>query len=107
MCRANSRNAWAPPEAGRLPTRITSRAAGAPAADTKFYDDGELAVWGQVNPGVVETRARSGLPESMFSREDLPTFERPMKANSGSDSSGHESRSGALRSKMADVIFTK
>jgi hypothetical protein len=29
-----------------------------------------------------------------------------MKANSGSDSSGHESKSGALQSKMADEIFT-
>jgi hypothetical protein len=28
-----------------------------------------------------------------------------MKANSGSDSSGHEARSGALQSKMADEIF--
>src|ERR1700689_862638 len=59
-----------------------------------------------VNPGVVETRARIPLPASMFSSDDLPTFERPMKANSGSDSSGHESRSGALRSKMADEMFT-
>jgi hypothetical protein len=42
----------------------------------------------------------------MFSSEDLPTFERPMKANSGSDSSGHDSKSGALQSKMADEIFT-
>jgi hypothetical protein len=42
----------------------------------------------------------------MFSSEDLPTFERPMKANSGSDSSGHESKSGALQSKMADEMFT-
>jgi hypothetical protein len=29
-----------------------------------------------------------------------------MKANSGSDSSGHESKSGALQSKMADEMFT-
>jgi hypothetical protein len=42
----------------------------------------------------------------MFSREDLPTLDLPMKANSGRDSSGHESRSGALQSKMADEIFT-
>jgi hypothetical protein len=59
-----------------------------------------------VNPGVVETRAKIPLPASMFSSDDLPTFERPMKANSGNDSSGHESRSGALRSKMADEMFT-
>jgi len=42
----------------------------------------------------------------MFSNDDLPTFERPMKANSGNDSSGHDSKSGALRSKMADEMFT-
>jgi hypothetical protein len=59
-----------------------------------------------VNPGVGETRARSSLPESMFSNEDLPTLDRPMKANSGRDSSGQESKSGALRSKMADEMFT-
>src|ERR1700691_3331882 len=59
-----------------------------------------------VNPGVGETRANPCSPASMFSSEDLPTFERPMKANSGSDSSGHESKSGALQSKMADDIFT-
>ncbi len=29
-----------------------------------------------------------------------------MKANSGNDSSGHESKSGELQSKMADEIFT-
>src|SRR5580704_18782416 len=59
-----------------------------------------------VNPGVGETRARPSLPASRFSNEDLPTFERPIKANSGNDSSGHASRSGALQSKMADEICT-
>jgi len=29
-----------------------------------------------------------------------------MKANSGNDASGHEARSGALQSKMADEMFT-
>ena len=55
---------------------------------------------------VRETRASSRLPAKKFSKEDLPTFDRPMNANSGNDSSGHESRSGALRSKMADEMFT-
>src|SRR5512140_3669856 len=59
-----------------------------------------------VNPGVGETRASPCSPASMFSSEDLPTFERPMKANSGRDSSGHESKSGALQSKMAEEMFT-
>src|ERR1700722_3177677 len=59
-----------------------------------------------VCPGVGETVASPGRPESRFSSEDLPTLDRPMKANSGNDSSGHESRSGQLRSKIADEIFT-
>jgi hypothetical protein len=60
-----------------------------------------------VNPGVGETRAKPASPTSMFNKDDFPTFERPIKANSGSDSSGQDSKSGALRSKMADVMFTK
>ena len=59
-----------------------------------------------VNPGVGETRARPAWSASRFSSEDLPTLERPMKANSGNDSSGHAAKSGALRSKMADEMFT-
>ena len=59
-----------------------------------------------VKPGVGETRARRSTPASVFSRDDLPTFERPMKANSGSDSSGHADKSGALQSNMADGMFT-
>jgi hypothetical protein len=57
-----------------------------------------------VNPGVGDTRARPSFPASTFSKEDLPTFERPMKANSGNASSGHESKSGALHSKIADEM---
>ena len=48
-------------------------------------------------PGVGETRAKSCFPARKFSNDDLPTLDRPMKANSGSDSSGHESKSGALQ----------
>jgi hypothetical protein len=59
-----------------------------------------------VKPGVGETRASRSTPASVFNNDDLPTFERPMKANSGSDSSGHEVRSDALQSKMADEMFT-
>src|ERR1051325_1740606 len=58
-----------------------------------------------VKPGLGDTRASARCPANMFSRDDLPTLDRPMKANSGNDSSGHESRSGALRSKMADEMF--
>jgi hypothetical protein len=42
----------------------------------------------------------------MFRSEDLPTFERPIKANSGSDSSGQELESAALQKNVADEIFT-
>src|ERR1041385_4271414 len=59
-----------------------------------------------VNPGLGAPRANPCSPASRFRREDLPTLERPMKANSGSDSSGHEFKSGALQSKMADEMFT-
>jgi hypothetical protein len=38
----------------------------------------------------------------MFSSEDFPTLDRPMKANSSKLSGGQASKSGALRSKMAD-----
>jgi hypothetical protein len=54
-----------------------------------------------------ETRANPFFPASAFSNEDFPTFDRPMNASSGNVSSGHESRSGALHSKTADVIFIK
>lgn len=59
-----------------------------------------------VKPGVGDTRARRSTPASVFSNDDLPTLERPMKANSGNDSSGHADKSGALHTKMADGIFT-
>ncbi len=52
-----------------------------------------------VNPGVGETRANASLPASLFNNDDLPTFERPMKANSGNDSSGHDSRSARCNFK--------
>jgi hypothetical protein len=40
----------------------------------------------------------------MFNSDDFPELERPMKANSGSDPSGHASMSGALQSNMADEM---
>jgi hypothetical protein len=42
----------------------------------------------------------------MFRSDDLPTFDRPIKANSGSDSSGQELESAALQKNVADEIFT-
>jgi hypothetical protein len=38
-------------------------------------------------------------------REDLPTLERPIKANSGNGSLGADFRLGALVSNSADLIF--
>lgn len=38
--------------------------------------------------------------------EDLPTLDRPMKANSGRVDSGQLSKSGELVSKVADWICT-
>ena len=40
-------------------------------------------------PGVLETFARAACPVSILMRDDLPTFERPMTANSGSLGCGH------------------
>ena len=59
-----------------------------------------------VFPGVADTFASASLLDSMLIIDDFPTFDLPMKANSGNDSSGHESKSGALQSKMADEMFT-
>ncbi|MDB6054689.1 MAG: hypothetical protein JWN25_2212 [Verrucomicrobiales bacterium] len=57
-----------------------------------------------VNPGTFETLASDLLPESMFSSDDLPTFERPINANSGMNSGGALAIVGALVSKLDDVI---
>jgi hypothetical protein len=59
----------------------------------------------RVFPGVSEIFAKPFLPVSMLIREDLPTLDRPMKANSGRADGGHDFRSGALMAKVADLIF--
>lgn len=59
----------------------------------------------RVLPGLEETMAMSFFwPESMLMREDLPTFERPTKANSGSVAGGQFARSAALVSNSAEWI---
>src|SRR4051794_23877185 len=58
-----------------------------------------------VKPGVAETFASPFFPARTLSREDLPTLDRPINANSGKVSGGHESKSGALTSNIADVMF--
>ena len=60
----------------------------------------------RVAPGVDDTLARLRRPTNMLSRDDFPTFERPMKANSGIRSGGQPSRSVALVPNSAVLIFT-
>ena len=58
-----------------------------------------------VLPGVDETMAMSFFcPESMLMSDDLPTFDLPTKANSGSDAGGHSSSTEALVSNSAEWI---
>lgn len=49
--------------------------------------------------------AKDLLPESVFIREDLPTFERPIKANSGRVSFGLSAIEVQLATNFAWVIF--
>ena len=58
-----------------------------------------------VLPGVSETIASSRFSARRLISEDLPTLERPMKANSGRFQLGHDFRSGLLTSNTADLIF--
>ena len=58
-----------------------------------------------VCPGFEDTFARSFLPVIMLISEDFPTFDRPMKANSGKSEEGQDSKSGALVLKIAELIF--
>lgn len=59
----------------------------------------------KVLPGVEEMCAKDLLPESVFIREDLPTFERPIKANSGRVSFGLSAIEVQLATNFAWVIF--
>ena len=59
----------------------------------------------RVLPGVDETMAIFFFcPESMLISEDLPTFDLPTKANSGSEAVGQPARSAELISKSAEWI---
>ena len=58
-----------------------------------------------VLPGVEEVRARRLRPVSMFMRDDLPTFERPMKAISGRRREGLLATRVLLPAYMACEIF--
>ena len=57
-----------------------------------------------VFPGVCEVLAIFLLLHSMLISDDLPTFERPMKAYSGTSVAGHMATSGLLTSNFAFFI---
>jgi hypothetical protein len=61
-------------------------------------------VW--VLPGVEDVLANFLRSTNMLIRDDLPTLERPMKANSGRLVSGHFRQSVELVTNSADDIFT-
>ena len=56
-------------------------------------------------PGVLDTFARELCPVSMLIREDFPTLERPITANSGSLGFGHCSSLTLLLTYAA--VFTR
>jgi len=60
-----------------------------------------------VLPGLSETIASVRCSARRLMSEDLPTFDRPMNANSGRFQFGHDFRSGELTSKTADLIFIR
>jgi hypothetical protein len=58
-------------------------------------------------PGLLEVIANFLLLLSMFIREDLPTFDLPMKANSGNFCLGFSDILVLLPEKSASVIFIR
>jgi hypothetical protein len=58
-----------------------------------------------VLPGVADVIANDFCPVSMFIRDDLPTFERPIKAYSGILLSGHFATEGLLMRNRAEFII--
>ncbi len=59
----------------------------------------------RVRPGGAETFARAFWDARRLRRVDLPTFERPMRANSGSDGGGQDPMSGELVTKEVAGSF--
>jgi hypothetical protein len=57
-----------------------------------------------VLPGSEEVLARLFIPISIFMREDFPTFDLPMKANSGCSVTGHNPGSVLLTTNSALFI---
>jgi len=57
-----------------------------------------------VRPGVLEVLASEFLPTSALRRDDFPTFDLPMRANSGWFSSGHPETWVQLVMNSADLI---
>ena len=58
-----------------------------------------------VLPGVTEVLASFFELVSMLIKDDLPTLDLPMKANSGLSGGGHLLTSEKLLIKFAEVIF--
>src|SRR5437773_9628557 len=58
-----------------------------------------------VLPGASETFAKLRRAVSELISDDLPTFDRPMSANSGRGQEGAERKSGAPIENSADEIF--
>src|SRR4029077_8303363 len=60
----------------------------------------------RVRPGVLLVRARARRPSSAFSRDDLPTFDRPATATSGRFGGGPPPGAAAAPRNRAAVTFT-
>ena len=60
-----------------------------------------------VFPGVAEVIASFLLPVNILISDDLPTFERPIKANSGSFAEGFWATRVLLPTNLASTIFIK
>ena len=58
-----------------------------------------------VLPGVEPVRASPLIPVRVLIRDDLPTFERPIKAYSGVFVFGHCATAGLLFTNVADLII--
>jgi len=58
-----------------------------------------------VFPGVVDTLERPRRSVRRLTNEDLPTLDRPIKANSGKEVWGNDSGDRALTTNSADLIF--
>jgi hypothetical protein len=77
-----------------------------PGKSTKYHFS-SIKKWliNCVFPGVPEVFARFFFPVNILINEDLPTFERPIKANSNFSSVGHLVISELETTNTASLIF--